>query len=121
MKGEKITITTTRSFERVIYQEELAALILTQFPKAIRPHLELVFQMDHETGEITTTAKYSEVTATQQDLPFAEEKSPDEPKPKRAYTKRQKPETAVSPAVQKARGGFRQRYISPDKREGGEK
>jgi hypothetical protein len=120
MKSEKITITTTRSFERVIDHEELVALILTQFSKGIRPHLELVFQMDHGTGEITATAKYSEVTATQQDLPFAE-KSPDEPKPKRAYTKRQKPETAVSPAVQKARGGFRPRYISPDKREGGEK
>jgi hypothetical protein len=120
MKGEKITITTTRSFERVIYQEELAALILTQFSKAIRPHLTVQFRVDN-LGKTEVLAEYSQETETSEDFLPSAEKMPDVPKPKRAYTKRQKPGTAVSPEVQKARGGFRPRYISPDKREGGEK
>ena len=110
MKGEKITI-TTRSFERVLDNGEVTALILAQFPAILHPHIKVIFIPTGNFGEVKANIIYREVVG---------EKSPTTPKPKRAYTKRQKTETAVSPAVQKARGGFRPRYISPDKK-GGEK
>ena len=112
MKGEKITITTTRSFERVLSNDEVTALILAQFPFGFQPYMKVNFVPSANFGEVIANATYREVVGEESPMP--------EPKPKRAYTKRQKTETAVSPAVQKARGGFRPRYISPDKK-GGEK
>ena len=112
MKGEKITITTTRSFERMLDNAEVTEMILAQFPATLRQHMKVNFAPIGNFGEVSVRVVYMEVVG---------EKSPDDVKPKRAYTKRQKTEAAVSPAVQKARGGFRPRYISLGKREGGEK